>query len=320
MPSAKSWTRPPRTEPSTITRPLVSPRFQPQRDLGKWATQKEPLKSTDNSKDAVNSFSSSGRASKSVENHLPPSLVNPISVDREKGLGKWGTRKEVFESANSKGTLKGSSRASKVVEDHLPSPRVQTSSTDRGKRGSPQEFRDRKDTYPKNRSPSSDKAPPLERGRGSLPPHMTLPSYTRRSSDFLHKNERPRLPSECRKESSPVAEPAATSQKFTSSTSQRSRTTLSRPDYSSLHVFRDHEDRRHAPRRRDAPERNPYVEYNRREPVLNKDLIKKPVKRKIKQIVRRKEVFIPTTLTVAMLARLLKVKLGMIYFSVTSYE
>jgi hypothetical protein len=44
---------------------------------------------------------------------------------------------------------------------------------------------------------------------------------------------------------------------------------------------------------------------------LNKPPIKRPVKRKAKQIVRRKDAFIPTTLTVAMLARLLKVKLGM---------
>lgn len=88
-----------------------------------------------------------------------------------------------------------------------------------------------------------------------------------------------------------------------------------RPDYSSFQVFHDYDDPRRAPRRRVVPERNTYHDHNRRGAVLNKPLIKKSFKPKKKQIFRRKDAFIPTTLTVAMLARVLKVKLGVIYSS-----
>lgn len=168
----------------------------------------------------------------------------------------------------------------------------------------------------KQSSTPSDQVRPLTKDKWPLPPHMAQPSNMRNSLprpsvDSRRQDEHMRSSPERRKDSSLTA-PAVTPQNSTNDASQRS---LSRPDYSSFQIFRDHDDPRRAlGRKRVAPERNTYHEYNRRETVVNKPLIKKSVKRKTKLIVRRKDVFIPTTLTVAMLARLLKVKLGVVYF------
>jgi hypothetical protein len=164
-------------------------------------------------------------------------------------------------------------------------------------------------------SSSAGQARALARDRWP-PPHMARPSNTSKSLprpplDSRHQDERMRPSPERRMDLSLNTTPPAISQTSTNDASQQSRP---RPDYSSFHVFRDHDDPQRAPRRkRDAPERNTYLAHNRRNSVSNKSLNKKSVKPKFKQIVRRKDAFIPTTLTVAMLARLLKVKLGIVY-------
>lgn len=163
----------------------------------------------------------------------------------------------------------------------------------------------------KKRSPSDPPRPPA-RGKWPVPPHITQSSDTRnsmpRSLNLRHQGERLRSPFE-----HPFSKstPASTS---TNTDSLQPSSIPSRPDYTSFQVFREDEDddRRTQRRKRDNPERKTLREHNRREAVLNKAIIKKSPKPKMKKIIRRRDVFIPSTLTVAMLSRLLNVKLSMI--------
>ena len=82
-------------------------------------------------------------------------------------------------------------------------------------------------------------------------------------------------------------------------------------DHSPSEIFHDDEEPRRQTRwTRNAPPRNERYEYRRREQV-KMPLVKKQVQRKPKHVaLRRKDIYIPSTVTVATLAKLLKIKLG----------
>ena len=304
--------------PSAVTHPTMFSGSHSPRDLGKWTT-KEGTPSTVTRPTASGSLSPRDLATKVTPSVVAPPIVSsPLGSYSQRDLGKWTSKKDLPRNID-------------ISEDtHSAVTRPTTSGSqsprDLGKWTTKKEvqrnFDVSKETPSVDTRPtvSSRSQPRRDHGkwttRNEVPrgvnvsietPTAARPTVSESQSRDL-ENRVPRNVGISRETAN------ASSSSRAENNMSSSRANLSpRPDYSSFQVFLDHDDPRRAPRRQRAvPERNTYHDSNRRGTILNKPLIKKSLKPRKKQMFRRKDVFIPTTLTVAMLARVLKVKLGMI--------